>query len=192
MGTNTVQAGETRAGLLADEKTQRTRLNQIERALKMPETAAIDLTVPTASPTDDTDRSRRSSTRKSKATEHFDFTKVNADQQAKQHEVKISKEMAKQSGPPPRQKSAAEIEEENERQGALAIQVVTDAAGIVTYLHSAGRPPSPFASTMARTPPRGPCTSTGFGNWSSADPSIRRGRRSGMSCPRSGRRRSTD
>ena len=148
VGTNTVQAGETRAGLLADEKTQRTRLNQIERALKMPETAAIDLTVPTASPTDDTDRSRRSSTRKSKATEHFDFTKVNADQQAKQHEVKISKEMAKQSGPPPRQKSAAEIEEENERQGALAIQVVTDAAGIVTYLHSAGRPPSPFASTM--------------------------------------------
>jgi hypothetical protein len=141
-GKNAKSARENLKRLQQDEQFQLIRLNTIEKSLGRKLTPAMPTVVPSAPV--DSGRPTRNRTPRSL----FTVEGAEASQKAQQRENKITAEMLKLAAPTVKQQTAAEIEEENERKGALAIQVITDNKGLITELRSAGRPPSPFAGTM--------------------------------------------
>jgi hypothetical protein len=141
VGKFTKTAAEERKRLAENEASKLGRLNRIEAELELPATGAMTYDV------DDGNTLWGRSSR-NKPTEHYSPSVVNAQQKAQAYEVRTDREMAKQSAAPPRKKTAEQIEEENERVGALAVQVVLDDKGQITEMRTAGRPPSPFSGTM--------------------------------------------
>ncbi|HEU5266489.1 MAG TPA: hypothetical protein VFU35_07300, partial [Jatrophihabitans sp.] len=141
-----LDAGKTsKAGLLnleklyADEKDQRTRLNTVESALGLKPTPPL--------PPTESRRTVTASRRTRKPRNILDPADEEERQAALKHEIDVEAHMKKLAGPE-EAASAADVEEEADRKGALAIQVIVSDAGAVTDVRSAGRPASPFRGTM--------------------------------------------
>ena len=137
---------ETLAKLEADEEKLRAQVNAIESVLNRPLTPPVGdvskrrmVKVP--------DGPRRSG--RSRSSSVATYSPAAEEERAKSlvHERHIQEQMKALEAPAP-DVDAEDLEEEAERQGALAIQVIVNDAGVVTEVRSAGRPPSPFAATM--------------------------------------------
>jgi hypothetical protein len=136
------------AKLEAEELKLRAQVNVIEAVLHRTPTPAVGEDVSqrrTVKPSDD---APRRTSRTSRSLSSYDYEAEVERAKSLQHEQHVQARIKAQ------EKSAAQavtqdVEEAAQRQGALAIQVIVDDAGVVTEVRSAGRPPSPFAgSTM--------------------------------------------
>lgn len=152
-GADSKKSREVLGRLLALEAAQLVRVNALEKLLGRPITPALDAASP------DVMSSRRvvsvprssgglrTSGRQRTPTASKDYAVISNHELSVRHEAAVQATMKKNDAPV-KKKTAEEIEEENERVGSLAVQVVVDDRGIITDLRSAGRPPSPFSGTM--------------------------------------------
>ena len=126
-----------------DEQDLLARVNSIEIALGYQPTLAMsDAPEPFKAP----DEQRRSGRQRSTSVKFSPEAEAER-QKSLAHERQVQQQLKAMEAPPERV-DAEDLEEEAERQGALAIQVIVNDAGAISEVRSAGRPPSPFVGTM--------------------------------------------
>lgn len=147
VGKNSKQGKQDLEKLEAKEAYLRGRVNAIETMLKLDLTPPVQkqrrkIVVPATA-------EQRKSARGHKPKAIFDPEDSLEQEKAVKHEKAIEKEMELLEAPEEVELLDDEdVEQEAERKGYLAIQVVVGDAGVITEVRSAGRPPSPFSGTM--------------------------------------------